>query len=57
MQLVQIGEVKHKTILDMINEMASRQNHEIEALKRLAAMKDSERIQRRAKRRCTAPGR
>lgn len=33
MQLIQIGEAKQKTVLDLVLEMAERQNQEIEALK------------------------
>lgn len=34
MQLIQIGEVKQKTVLDLVQEMAARQFAEIEQLKR-----------------------
>lgn len=33
MQLIQIGEVRQKTVLDMVQEMAVRQLAEIEKLK------------------------
>ena len=33
MQLIQIGEVKQKTVLDLVQEMAARQFAEIEQLK------------------------
>jgi len=36
MQLIQIGEVREKTVLDLIREMADRQFAEIEQLKRQA---------------------
>jgi len=34
MQLIQIGEVKPKTVLELVQEMAERQFAEIEQLKR-----------------------
>ena len=34
MQLIQIGEIKQKTVLDLVQEMAARQFAEIEQLKR-----------------------
>ena len=36
MQLVQIGEVRQKTVLDLVMEMAARQFDEIEQLKATA---------------------
>jgi len=36
MQLIQIGEVRQKTVLDMIHEIAERQFAEIEKLKAAA---------------------
>jgi hypothetical protein len=33
MQLIQIGEVRQKTVLDLVQEMAARQFAEIEQLK------------------------
>ena len=52
MQLIQIGEVKQKTVLDLVQEMATRQFAEIEQLKRtsLNAARESQEPRRR---RCT----
>ena len=36
MQLVQIGETRQKTVLELINELAERQSYEIQQLKRSA---------------------
>ena len=36
MQLIQIGEVRTKTVLDLVMEMAARQYAEIEQLKTVA---------------------
>lgn len=36
MQLIQIGEVRQKTVLDLVQEMAGRQLAEIEQLKSVA---------------------
>jgi hypothetical protein len=49
MQLIQIGEVKQKTVLDLVQEMAARQFAEIEQLKRasLSAARDERRLRRR----------
>ncbi len=49
MQLIQIGEVKQKTVLDLVLEMAERQAAEIEQLKRatLAAARDQRQPRRR----------
>lgn len=52
MQLIQIGEIKQKTVLDMIQEMAERQFAEIEQLKAAAQTKPHRRRSRRT--RCTA---
>ncbi len=52
MQLIQIGEVRQKTVLDMIREMADRQAAEIEQLK--SAALNRARVTRR-RQRCTAP--
>ena len=53
MQLIQIGEVKQKTVLDLVQEMAARQFAEIEQLKRARLSAASEtRILRR--RRCSS---
>jgi hypothetical protein len=45
MQLIQIGEVKQKTVLELVQEMAARQFAEIEQLKRtsLASAAQSQR--------------
>ena len=53
MQLIQIGEVKQKTVLDLVQEMAARQFAEIEQLKHasLAAAREGRRVRRR---RCTS---
>jgi len=56
MQLIQIGETKQKTILDMIQEMAQRQFAEMEQLKAAAQNRSRARRPRRALRRCTSPG-
>jgi hypothetical protein len=48
MQLIQIGEVRQKTVLDMVREMASKQLAEIELLKRNAARRYA-RVERRQK--------
>jgi hypothetical protein len=36
MQLVQIGETRQKTVLELIQELSERQSYEIEELKRSA---------------------
>ena len=36
MQLIQIGEVRQKTVLELVQEMAARQSAEIEQLKTAA---------------------
>jgi len=52
MQLIQIGETRQKTILDMIQEMAERQFAEIEQLKATAQNRSRARQPRRTLRRC-----
>jgi hypothetical protein len=49
MQLIQIGEVKQKTVLDLVQEMAERQFAEIEQLKRtrLNAAREGRQVRRR----------
>ena len=49
MQLIQIGEVKQKTVLDLVQEMAERQFAEIEQLKRasLKAAREGRHVRRR----------
>jgi len=54
MQLIQIGETKQKTVLDMIQEMAERQFAEIEQLKATAQNRSRARQPRRTLRRCTS---
>ncbi|MGA2905558.1 MAG: hypothetical protein ABSD98_17165 [Candidatus Korobacteraceae bacterium] len=55
MQLIQIGEIKQKTVLDMIQEMAERQFAEMEQLKAVAQNRSRTRRPRRTLRRCTSP--
>ncbi|MGA2369639.1 MAG: hypothetical protein ACLPPV_02590 [Candidatus Korobacteraceae bacterium] len=55
MQLIQIGETKQKTVLDMIQEMAERQFAEMEQLKAAAQKRSRTRQPRRTLRRCTSP--
>jgi len=52
MQLIQIGEVKQKTILDLVMEMAARQLAEIEQLKATAQRRARKTRIRRAGPRC-----
>jgi hypothetical protein len=54
MQLIQIGEVRQKTVLDMVQEMALRQLAEIEQLK--SAAQGRTRLPRvfRSRQRCTS---
>jgi len=54
MQLIQIGETRQKTILDMIQEMAARQLSEIEQLKAAAQNRSRARQPRRTLRHCTS---
>ena len=54
MQLIQIGETRQKTILDMIQEMAARQLSEIEQLKAAAQNRSRAGRPRRTLRRCTS---
>jgi hypothetical protein len=53
MQLIQIGEVRQKTVLDLVLEMAERQFAEIEQLKRTRLIAAGEGRQLR-RRRCTS---
>lgn len=55
MQLIQIGEVKPKTVLDMIQEMAARQAAEIEQLKAGALSRATNRRSLRVRTRCSSP--
>ena len=52
MQLIQIGEVRQKTVLDLVQEMAARQLAEIEQLKAAAQKRTVERAARRTRPRC-----
>jgi hypothetical protein len=53
MQLIQIGEIRQKTVLDLVQEMAARQLAEIDQLKANAQKRANDRSHRR-RRRCTA---
>jgi hypothetical protein len=52
MQLIQIGETKQKTILELIQEMSANQFSEIEQLKAAALLRAKNRVTRRSVRRC-----
>ena len=52
MQLIQIGEIKQKTIMDLIQEMAANQLSEIEQLKAAARSKAKSGRVRRTGPRC-----
>ncbi len=52
MQLIKIGEVTQKTVLDMVQEMADRQLAEIEQLKMAAKSRMQERRPRTRRQRC-----
>ena len=54
MQLIQIGEVRQKTVLDMVQEMALRQLAEIEQLKSAAQSRTRTPRVFRGRQRCTA---
>jgi hypothetical protein len=54
MQLIQIGEVRQKTILDLVMEMADRQLTEIEQLKTAAQNRPRNVRSRRAGPRCSS---
>jgi hypothetical protein len=56
MQLIQIGEVREKTVLDLIREMAERQFAEIEQLKRQSQVSQRSSSPRRHPR-CNSPKR
>ena len=47
MELIQIGEIRQKTVLDMIQEMVARQFAEIEQLKATAHKRANDRSHRR----------
>jgi len=53
MQLIQIGEIKQKTVLDLVQEMAARQFAEIEQLKR-ASLNAAHERRRMRRRRCSS---
>jgi hypothetical protein len=57
MQLIQIGEVRQKTVLDMIQEMSDRQAAEIEQLKVSALKRAASKREVRSRPRCTSPRR
>jgi hypothetical protein len=52
MQLIQIGEIRQKTVLELIEEMAARQFAEIEQLKGAAQNRAAEARSRSGRRRC-----
>ncbi len=54
MQLIQIGEVRQKTILDLVMEMAGRQLAEIEQLKTAAQSRPRSVRSRHAGPRCSS---
>jgi hypothetical protein len=53
MQLIQIGEVRQKTVLELVQEMAARQFAEIEQLKR-ASLNAARKERQVGCRRCTS---
>lgn len=54
MQLIQIGETKQKTVLELVQEMAARQLTEIEQLKIDALNRSQSRHVGRARLRCSS---
>jgi hypothetical protein len=54
MQLIQIGETKQKTVLELVQEMAARQLTEIEQLKIAAQSRSRSQHSGRARRRCNS---
>jgi hypothetical protein len=52
MQLIQIGEAREKTVLDLVQEMAARQAAEIEQLKANALTRATNRRSLRVRPRC-----
>jgi hypothetical protein len=54
MQLIQIGETKQKTVLELVQEMAARQLTEIEQLKIAAQSRSRSRHSGRARQRCNS---
>lgn len=55
MQLIQIGETRQKTVLDMVREMAARQLAEVEQLKSAAQNRSGAPRVFRGRQRCTSP--
>jgi hypothetical protein len=55
MQLIQIGETRQKTVLDMVQEMSLRQLSEIEQLKSAAQNRNTSPRVFRGRQRCTSP--
>ena len=51
MQLIQIGEVRQKTVLDLVQEMAARQLAEIQQLKQ-SSQRPNKRRAKRTRQRC-----
>jgi hypothetical protein len=54
MQLIQIGEVRQKTVLDLVQEMAARQAAEIEQLKANIQNRATNRRSLRVRSRCSS---
>lgn len=54
MQLIQIGEVRQKTVLELVQQMASSQHSEIEELKTIARNRTKSRGRMPSRQRCTA---
>jgi hypothetical protein len=54
MQLIQIGETKQKTVLELVQEMAARQLTEIEQLKLAALNRSKSRHGGRSRLRCSS---
>jgi hypothetical protein len=54
MQLIQIGEVKQKTVLELVQEMAARQLTEIEQLKIAAQNRSRSRHSGQVRVRCSS---
>jgi hypothetical protein len=54
MQLIQIGEVRQKTVLELVQEMAARQLAEIEQLKTVARSGSGADRSVRSRQRCSS---
>ena len=54
MQLIQIGVVKQKTVLDLVLEMAARQAAEIDQLKMSVSARSRKKLDRQVSPRCRA---